>query len=94
MWNDEHGLHLWQGRALTAGEFNAFASSREWDRLVDLHGGLLQIRVVEDAVSPPSVAAATGDGVAPPQPKTRRTPAKKPKKRRSAKKKPRTAAKP
>ena len=30
---------------MSAAEFNAFAESREWARMIDLHGPLLQIRV-------------------------------------------------
>ena len=44
VFNEEHGAHLYGGRPMTAEEFNAFAAGREWGRLIDLHGGLLQIR--------------------------------------------------
>ena len=52
VFNDEHGIHLYSGRPMTSEEFNAFASSREWSRMIDLHGPLLQVRAVEKPAEP------------------------------------------
>jgi len=51
IWHEASGRHLLQGRPFSAEEFNTFAASREWDRMIEREGARLQIRVVSNARS-------------------------------------------
>lgn len=49
IWHEASGRHLLRGQPFTAQEFNEFAASREWDRIIEREGARLQIRVVSNA---------------------------------------------
>jgi len=57
IWHEASGRHLLRGQPFTAEQFNDFAASREWDRIIEREGARLQIRVVHHDTQPESVGA-------------------------------------
>jgi hypothetical protein len=57
IWHEASGRHLLRGQPFTAEQFNDFAASREWDRMIEREGARLQIRVVSFEIQGASEAA-------------------------------------